>query len=913
MAKNGNHHSLERKKKEKNKSKATLKSKIKSKLKAKFKKKLKRRLKVRIKTLRKHIKQLRQYTMHESQPDLNESAESKVINKQPCNLLNKYQSSTEEDWDELLFAIDDTTKFSQDDFFGQELSLKIQIDKLFGDEEMHEGVKEKYNPLVNIKNKEEKSLLKCFDETIFSDADTIKSDRNNSLKRILDIDICVSDYLKKTAKEGRYRLKNQTPDDLSRKITGSADEEGSTESSDKASDISLVKDEVNSGNSERRVKKSKLETIRKRELLRFIKKEIPSIKSYFMKEKKCFHFDMPVKLETEDDIKAVRDWLNDPEKIACHSFLPLISNEIVSRQKRKIEEFRFYEKTLQETANPQVQELCRDGIAKFKKNGPVKKRPIRMCSNRDTLVFAHYSRMLGEFYEKYTRDLGFSECVLAYRNTPIAEINGVKCSFRTIPAVYDVVQYVKNHNNKCVALAFDMSSFFDCIDHQNLKKEWKKVLGVDELPADHYNIYKALTRYCYVERSEIEEYVRYMDSAEGRKTDNAEKNATVKAGAGSENINNNQPCTTQERRILRKYFTSIGDFRKFRKWYSQNPKYAAHNSFHKNPGLAYKDAPCGIPQGLSISAILSNIYMIPFDKAVSAYAREKGYLYRRYCDDIMLVGDIAHDDIMKVYEFIAGEIRKRGLKLKLHPFIQDFYNPYSKSQVYDFSSPDIKKLPMQYLGFYFNGSEVRIREGSIAGFYRNMDKAVTASYLRTCRRIKGRIIKERSTGYLFRNKLHKVKIECVKYYDKDGIAFTGDSLPEKYQDQARERMNRRCADKYQSISNDYWFEAMINNLVSRFVLTDIDKITGKVKYRRAFLPNVKRLHRVYSFRSNRNFISYAMNAARIFGGNDKNNTIRRQMRSHSHHLHRKINDAYMKTCYNLKKMVNEIIERNNKK
>ena len=126
--------------------------------------------------------------------------------------------------------------------------------------------------------------------------------------------------------------------------------------SDKASDISLVKDEVNSGNSERRVKKSKLETVRKRELLRFIKKEIPSIKSYFMKEKKCFHFDMPVKLETEDDIKAVRDWLNDPEKIACHSFLPLISNEIVSRQKRKIEEFRFYEKTLQETANPQVQE-----------------------------------------------------------------------------------------------------------------------------------------------------------------------------------------------------------------------------------------------------------------------------------------------------------------------------------------------------------------------------------------------------------------------------------------------------------------------------------------------------------------------------------------------------------------------------
>ena len=47
----------------------------------------------------------------------------------------------------------------------------------------------------------------------------------------------------------------------------------------------------------------KLETVRKRELLRFIKKEIPSIKSYFMKEKKCFHFDMPVRMETEEDIE----------------------------------------------------------------------------------------------------------------------------------------------------------------------------------------------------------------------------------------------------------------------------------------------------------------------------------------------------------------------------------------------------------------------------------------------------------------------------------------------------------------------------------------------------------------------------------------------------------------------------------
>jgi len=45
----------------------------------------------------------------------------------------------------------------------------------------------------------------------------------------------------------------------------------------------------------------------------------------------------------------------------------------------------------------------------------------------------------------------------------------------------------------------------------------------------------------------------------------------------------------------------------------------------------------GIPQGSPMSAVLSNIYMIDFDKRLNQLAIQKGFLYKRYCDDILIV------------------------------------------------------------------------------------------------------------------------------------------------------------------------------------------------------------------------------------------------------------------------------------
>jgi len=50
-------------------------------------------------------------------------------------------------------------------------------------------------------------------------------------------------------------------------------------------------------------------------------------------------------------------------------------------------------------------------------------------------------------------------------------------------------------------LALDISGFFDNLGHANLKKQWCSVLEKDVLPHDHYNLFKAVTRFSRVDKA----------------------------------------------------------------------------------------------------------------------------------------------------------------------------------------------------------------------------------------------------------------------------------------------------------------------------------------------------------------------------------------------------------------------------
>lgn len=409
--------------------------------------------------------------------------------------------------------------------------------------------------------------------------------------------------------------------------------------------------------------------------------------------------------EIKQQIDSLHSFLNSPERIAKHSFYPFIAFAIEERRSNTINKIKYYEKMLFELSGEEKNK-CLNTLDSLKKKGIIKKRPIRYASHIDGYIYAHYASLLNEKYEKRIQELGLSDVVLAYRKLPLVIINGTEISPNNCTMAREVFEEIKRRENNCYALAFDIHSFYDYIDHANLYKEWTQVLGVEKLPKDHLNIYKSLTKYCYIDLKEVCYYV---------------------------NKDKKKPCSQVDcekcnkkiyKKIPKILFKNAEKFRSFKSWYKDFYKDTEHKKFHKNEGF-YAPKPYGIPQGSAMSALLSNIYMIPFDSAMKNLAEDVGGLYRRYCDDIMFICPHEENIKEKIVTNIKEYINERGENLEIHP-IEEWDN-YSKSQCYDFKNTvKIKQHPLQYLGFYFDGEKVRIREGSLARYLRKSKRAVDA-------------------------------------------------------------------------------------------------------------------------------------------------------------------------------------------
>ena len=67
-----------------------------------------------------------------------------------------------------------------------------------------------------------------------------------------------------------------------------------------------------------------------------------------------------------------------------------------------------------------------------------------------------------------------------------------------------------------------------------------------------------------------------------------------------------------------------------------------------------------LPQGAPTSPALSNIFMIPFDDAISSYCKKLNIKYTRYADDLTFSGDFDTDATLEVVKTKIGEL---GLSL----------------------------------------------------------------------------------------------------------------------------------------------------------------------------------------------------------------------------------------------------------
>lgn len=147
------------------------------------------------------------------------------------------------------------------------------------------------------------------------------------------------------------------------------------------------------------------------------------------------------------------------------------------------------------------------GIEQGRAGKPEKKsRPIRYGARRDAYIFAHYRRKLAVLYEQRLADMGISDCPIAYRQIPKPGSNGGKCNIDFAKDAFDEVDRLGD----CVAVALDIKGYFENLSHKVIKRIWCDLLGVDELPPDHYAVFKNITRYRFVDQKAVYRRLGYL-------------------------------------------------------------------------------------------------------------------------------------------------------------------------------------------------------------------------------------------------------------------------------------------------------------------------------------------------------------------------------------------------------------------
>ena len=300
----------------------------------------------------------------------------------------------------------------------------------------------------------------------------------------------------------------------------------------------------------------------------------------------------------------------------------------------------FYPLLTYEIVTPRIKKSVIDGAKQYVNNP--KRRPIAYPSHKDGYIFSYYKTELEPLYEIWLKANGLDQSVTAFRSIGENNVTLAKKAFEFIRA-----------NPGCWIVATDVESFFDNIDHVVLKSIWAGFLGAGELPYDHYSVYKAITRYGVVPRHKVYNLFGIPLSP------------AAKSGGSPKRL-----CTPAQ----------------FRR------KLVPRGLIEPNPGL---QRGVGIPQGSSLSLLLSNIYMASLDLKINLWVESLGGKYWRYCDDILIV--VPRQKRPAILRNVDRELKTLGLKR-------------SKEKTHRLTGTKLASgEQLQYLGFIFNGTSSQSR------------------------------------------------------------------------------------------------------------------------------------------------------------------------------------------------------------
>ena len=355
------------------------------------------------------------------------------------------------------------------------------------------------------------------------------------------------------------------------------------------------------------------------------------------KSKKYYaHFDC------RTDIVKTKKLITDPVWVAHHGFYPFI----------------HYKK---------------DCTKYSKKNGKnPKKRDICYAAHIDRCIFQYYCHLMNEHYIEMLKSLGIEDVPVAYRtDLGLNNIHLSKMAF----------DFIKKNPLSYIIIG-DFTSFFDKLDHKYLKRQWCKLLGEEQLPPDHYNIFKNITSYSQWELDDL-----------------LDLNDLQRTGAGRKKLNSQYTVLTREQYVNNRF------------------------QIHKHA------EPYGIPQGSPLSALLANIYMLDVDQQIKTIADQYSGKYMRYSDDFIIILPVNEETAKSLIHTITTIIVDTP-GLELEP---------KKTQIYKAELPSIKnvgeyfldnsdktKHVINFLGFTFDGVNITLRQKTVSKYYYRMYRKARA-------------------------------------------------------------------------------------------------------------------------------------------------------------------------------------------
>lgn len=393
--------------------------------------------------------------------------------------------------------------------------------------------------------------------------------------------------------------------------------------------------------------------------------------------KRYIHFDRPFEINVGlAELKKMLQGVST-KKVATHAFLPFL--KIIIKTPR----FRYQEE-----------------LAKYELQ--TKERPISFAGHFDALLISYFDLALKRKYQTYVRDKGFSDSVLAYRD----DLDG-RCNIQFAGEIFDWIKDKCKEGENYTAIGFDVKGYFDTIPHQELKRHWQTVLKQSRMDPDTFAVFKAITNYSYTYSDSLKKHFNYS-----------------KPGIGQCLLDMMPAKLIGGHRLLDKF-----EYLRSRNLIAQNNS-VLHISEPDHP-LGLGDIPRGIPQGSPISATLSNVYLIEFDLHMSNFCRNIGSIYRRYCDDILIVCKDKNAALLN--KRLLSQLYYHGLKVQpLKTEIVRFRKIDKNIRSFDgkIGSGVNKLKKLQYLGFEFDGERTYIRPGSLSTYFRKMKAGIRNTVLK---------------------------------------------------------------------------------------------------------------------------------------------------------------------------------------